>query len=171
MTTGRRRRSPASVDLRTRLLSDLPAALPLVAAWQHGEWGGLEPGDTLERREERLRAHLDGAGLPLTMVALADGNPAGCAGLVAEELSDYADLTPWLSSVYVDPAWRGRGVGTALTLAVERKARDLGWSRLYLCTWTARSLYERLGWRPLRSFERGGRRIEIMVSGGPAAGI
>lgn len=146
-------------------MSDLPAALPLVAAWQHGEWGDLQPGDTLQKREERLQEHLQGAGMPLTVVALVDGGPAGCAGLVAEEQSEHADLTPWLSSVYVDPAYRGRGVGTALTRAVERKAWDLGWSRLYLCTWNAQSFYESLGWSRFRTFTIKETKADIMAIG------
>lgn len=153
------------MNFRLRLLSDLPAAMPLVASWQHEEWGHLQPGDTLRKREERLRAHLGGAGIPLTLLGLVDNTPAGCAWLVAEELPDHADLTPWLSSMFVDPRYRGRGVGTALTRAVERKAFDLGWSRLYLCTWTASSFYERLGWMRLRSFTFEGFHVDIMTIG------
>lgn len=153
------------MDLRIRSLADLPAAVPLVAAWQDSEWGDLEPGDSVEAREERLRAQIPSDGIPLTLLALVNGVAAGSASLVPEELPEHADLAPWLSSVYVLPEYRGRGVGTALTRAVERKATDLGWPRLYLCTWTAQDFYRRLGWTPLRSFERDGVPVDIMVGG------
>ncbi len=153
------------MNLQLRLLADWPALVPLVADWQYREWGHLDPSDSPRARVARLGSHLERDRAPLTFVAMADGRPAGSADLVPEELPDHADLGPWLSNVFVEPELRGRGIGTALTRAVARKAADLGYAELYLCTWTAREFYERLGWRVLRSFEKRGTRVDIMSAG------
>ena len=55
---------------RIEHLADCPQHLALVAAWQQTEFGYLNPSITLEQREARLRDSLQGAGPPLTMVAV-----------------------------------------------------------------------------------------------------
>ncbi len=54
----------------------------------------------------------------------------------------------------VHPAWRRRGIGSALMEAVERAAAGRGAALVALETWVsnleARRFYERLGYRPLR---------------------
>lgn len=59
----------------------------------------------------------------------------------------------WLQSVYVAPAWRGRGVFRSLATAVEKEARsqsDVCGLRLYMepHNHRARVAYTRLGWQP-----------------------
>lgn len=52
--------------------------------------------------------------------------------------------------LWVDPAWRGRGIGRDLMVRLERAARDLGHAALRLATGErqpeAYSLYQSLGW-------------------------
>ncbi len=67
--------------------------------------------------------------------------------MIASDLEERPQLTPWVAAVWVEPRARSRGVGGAL---VERAARDcfaLGIARAYLCARPALSgFYERLGW-------------------------
>jgi GNAT superfamily N-acetyltransferase len=52
----------------------------------------------------------------------------------------------WIGTIWVDPAWRGRGVGKALTLATIEAAEEAGCATLVLvATDAGRPLYERLG--------------------------
>jgi len=55
-----------------------------------------------------------------------------------------------LSGLYVDPAYRGRGIGRALLTAAVDAGRRTGLARLYLETWgkmtSAVHLYESSGW-------------------------
>ncbi len=56
-----------------------------------------------------------------------------------------------LHDLYIDVAWRGRGIGISLLDAVEREARDTGCCKLTLevqeNNTRARSIYDRFGFR------------------------
>jgi GNAT superfamily N-acetyltransferase len=54
----------------------------------------------------------------------------------------------WIGTIWVDPAWRGGGLGKALTLATIEAAESAGCSTLVLvATEAGQQLYERLGFR------------------------
>ncbi|MGW2636816.1 GNAT family N-acetyltransferase [Streptomyces sp. NPDC001348] len=58
-------------------------------------------------------------------------------------------LFGWLADVYVDPAVRGKGVGTGMVGAIREHLRPYGLRRLLLATEDAQGVYEKLGFRPL----------------------
>jgi len=76
-------------------------------------------------------------------LAVADGAVVGAAGV---EVYGDAGL---LRSVAVDPAWRGRGVGAALTRERLEWARARGLGAVYLLTNTAAGYFPRLGFTPV----------------------
>lgn len=53
-----------------------------------------------------------------------------------------------LRSLAVEPAWRGRGLGRALTAAAEARAVAAGARTLVLLTGTADALAQACGWEP-----------------------
>ena len=55
----------------------------------------------------------------------------------------------WLCDVYVDPAYRGDGVGTALLEAVHERLTAWGVKRAMLATQDAHGVYARFGFRPI----------------------
>jgi len=55
----------------------------------------------------------------------------------------------WLCDVYVAPAARGRGLGTALTAAVRDHLAPYGPRRIVLATADAHEVYARIGFAPL----------------------
>jgi GNAT superfamily N-acetyltransferase len=91
---------------------------------------------------------------------LDDGDPAEC--LVADlagEVAGIAQFFPhtdlwedrpvcYLSDLYVDPAWRGQGIGATLIRAVQSHARDRDWGHVYWQTaednHRARGMYDKL---------------------------
>lgn len=60
------------------------------------------------------------------------------------------DGSPWLCMVSVDPAFRGQGLGSALLVEAEQRARRRGHSSVEMCVdrdnRRARALYERNGY-------------------------
>jgi GNAT superfamily N-acetyltransferase len=52
--------------------------------------------------------------IPMTIIALDDGEPIGTAALTDHDMETHRELSPWLGGVYVVPAARGRGVARAL---------------------------------------------------------
>jgi predicted N-acetyltransferase YhbS len=119
--------------------------LPTVAAWQHAEFGYLSPGGSVEQRAERLQGASDKARLPIALVAISDGTLVGSATVAATTLT-HKHLTPWLSSVFVPPQHRGKGIASRLSLAAITEAGRLGFEKMYLLTPKNESLYARLGW-------------------------
>jgi GNAT superfamily N-acetyltransferase len=85
------------------------------------------------------------------IVARVDGEPVGCAGLKRLD-DDVAEI----KRVYVEPAFRGRGIGRPLIAAIEGEARRLGYRRVRLDTGheqpEARHIYETSGYRGIERF-------------------
>ncbi len=87
------------------------------------------------------------------LLAWADGVPAGCGGwrtLVGD------DSVAEIKRMYTAPAWRGRGVATAVLRAIEETAREAGKKRLVLETGRrqpeAIALYSKLGYERIPNF-------------------
>jgi GNAT superfamily N-acetyltransferase len=98
----------------------------------------------------RLRENLNAAPIPLALVAHEGPAFLGTASVIASDLAERPQLTPWVAAVWVDPQARQRGVGAAL---VDRAAQDcfaMDIGRVYLCARPERSsFYEGLGWTPI----------------------
>jgi len=151
---------PAYRKLEIAAPQDAGETLAQVARWLHGEWGAFHGAD-LEDTRVWLQGVLDNRPEEALMVACADGEPVGVALLVACDLPERSELTPWLSSLYVLPEWRGKTIGRRLVGAITMLARHHGHARLYLYTSTPR-LYEKLGWRDLETLAIDGRQFRLM---------
>ncbi|GAB1330645.1 GNAT family N-acetyltransferase [Streptomyces sennicomposti] len=78
---------------------------------------------------------------------------SGAQAAYARVVTDEATFA-WLCDVYVDPAVRGKGIGTALVGAVRDHLRPHGLRRVLLATADAHGVYEKIGFRPLDRPER-----------------
>lgn len=79
-------------------------------------------------------------------VARADGAAVGCIGL-----RPFSESVGELKRLYVDPAFRGRGLARSLVAAAIDAARRIGYTALVLDTlasmWPAIALYESFGFK------------------------
>jgi len=147
--------------LRIEYLADHGSQLPRLAEWHFAEFGYLNPTNTLERYIERLTAALQKSDLPTAFIALDDDKLLGSASLVRQTIT-HPHLSPWLSSVYVDPQHRGRGIASALVGRVERAAAGMGSDRIHLFTPSSEKLYASLGWELMEYSHHHQLRIAIM---------
>jgi monoamine oxidase len=146
-----------------------PELAPLLARWHVAEWGHLYPQwDEAVAADEFLAMRQPGR-IPTTWVAFAGAGrtPADVLGSVSliddDELDGYRHLRPWLASLYVVPAARGRGVGSALVAHVVAAARALDLARVHLFTEDGAGWYRALGWRTLEQVSVRGEAAEVMV--------
>lgn len=149
--------------VRIENIANHPALIETVAHWQWEEWGHLDPADSLAARIASLRDQMDPDRIPTTFIALDGDEPLGSASLVEDDMSTHRELSPWLASVYVTPAARGRGLASALVRRVVRQAATLGIARLYLYTPDAQGLYAKLGWWVIATEHFEGQLVTIMA--------
>jgi GNAT superfamily N-acetyltransferase len=104
-------------------------------------------GTPLDYITGRLCENMNAEPLPIALVAHDGGKFLGTASVIASDLEQRPQHTPWVAAVWVEPQARWRGVGGAL---VGRAAHDcfaLGIARAYLCARPALTgFYERRGW-------------------------
>jgi GNAT superfamily N-acetyltransferase len=95
----------------------------------------------------RLAENMTAKTLPLALVA-HDGNRfLGTASVIASDLAERPQFTPWVAAVWVEPDARRHGVGAILVDRAAEAALSLGFSPVYLCARRARAnFYQRLGW-------------------------
>jgi N-acetylglutamate synthase-like GNAT family acetyltransferase len=127
-------------------LANYPDALPILAEWQHREWGHLRAGDNLEKRRARLLGYSNRDRIPLTVVALDNGEVLGSASLVFHDMETRMELTPWLASVFVGEEHRRKGIGAELVQRIMAEAGKLDVPLLYLYTVHSVKFYAALGW-------------------------
>jgi GNAT superfamily N-acetyltransferase len=151
------------IAMQIAYLADHPHHISTVATWQYDEWGHLNPGDSVPGRIARLSEHRGRPGIPTTLIALENDVIMGSAGLVVNDLRSHPDLTPFMASVYVTPAYRRRGVATALATQMKVIAQQLGFPTLYLITPDQQQLYARLGWLAQHDLDYRGEFVTLMA--------
>ncbi len=151
--------------------------IPLLAEAHVAEWGDLYELWGVEaawREFEVMRADA----VPITFIALSDDDEwLGSVSLIADDdLPGFGHVGPWIASLYVVPAARGRGIARALLAHATGWAAAHDIARLYLftagsATATAgerdlavqQAMYQSLGWVPLAVAEAHGHPVAVMV--------
>jgi N-acetylglutamate synthase-like GNAT family acetyltransferase len=149
-------------DIEIKYLSDDPEIISTLARWTYEEWGHLVPGRTLETAHEKVRQSLGPSKIPLTLVASLNGELVGTAGIDTADMSTHPELSPWMVSVYVDPAHRMKGIGTVLCNRIKDEFARLGIKTAYLFTPDQENYYTRLGWKTFLKEEYREEQVTIM---------
>jgi GNAT superfamily N-acetyltransferase len=112
-----------------------------------------EAGYPLDYISGRLTENLSAEPLPIALIAHDGAKLLGTVSVIASDLEERPDYTPWVAALWVEPHARSRGIGGALVGRATRDCFALGIARAYLCARPALTgFYERLGWIPI---ERG----------------
>ena len=150
--------------IKIDLLKNHPTTIPRLAKiWQEVLGSIWVPDVPIERVEQNFLKHLNENIMPLTFIALENGNPVGMCSL-RENDGIRPDLMPWLGSLVVDPAFQQQGIGKMLMDMTKQKAKILGFETLYLFVFdpTIPNYYERLGWQKIGMDEFKGYPVTVM---------
>lgn len=150
------------MNLRIDYLSRDRKLLETVSEWLHREFSHYNPGETLQIRIGWFEPRMGSTEIPLTLVAFLDDEPVGTASLIANDMEDRPELSPWLASVFVLPTFRGRGIASALCRRVVEEAKRLGHKTLYLFTPDQEALYAKLGWERFELTKYHGEPVVLM---------
>lgn len=126
-------------------LKSVPEHVEEVSYWLWEEWGEAA-GYSLDELVYRTQHCMQEEGVPQTLVALHEGQPAGVVSLWMNDLKTRQDLYPWMATLYVKPEYRNLKIGQALQLAsIEAARNSTGFPYLYLIT-ELDGYYEKTGW-------------------------
>ena len=136
--------TPTISDLRERPEFFDTVADRIWSAWW--EWRDFPLSYIRGRLEENMNAEA----IPFALVAHEGATFLGTASVIASDLEDLPQYTPWVAAVWVDPKHRKRRVGRALVERAVDGVFALGIDRAYLCAPEARrNFYSRQGWLPI----------------------
>ena len=132
------------MNTRSDHLLQHPGHVRLVAGWIYHEFWEGRAGYSVETFEALLHEASDPDHIPLSLIALTDGRPAGTVNLIHNDDAIRPHLHPWLAALVVVPEFRRRGVGADLVRALVGEARRLGFFELFLGT-DIPGFYQKLG--------------------------
>ena len=131
-------------DLRQRPEFFDDVADRIWSAWW--EWRDVP----LEYIRGRLRENLNAQPIPFALVAHEGATFLGTASVIASDLEDLPQYTPWVAAVWVECKHRKRQIGRSLVARALDDAFALGIERAYLCAPPERrTFYLRQGWQPM----------------------
>ena len=124
------------------------AAIATIASWYVHEWNTPEPDTREALANQPTKAVILQLGAYLNNMLVATGGLRSEVNLVKVH-PQFVHLGPWIGLLYTAVGHRGNGIGAQLLSAFESEAQKLGFSTIYLYTFTAEALYTRMGWEPL----------------------
>jgi len=141
-------------------LSQAPAVRETCIRWADREWGAVAGFSHADWEAEYSR--IDAHPTDEVFVAFQGDTPVGMVWLLEHEgVETHRHLTPWLSSLVVDPAHRDTGIARALIAHVEDYAAAGGDEILYLLTETPNIYFSR-GWEVLDTAPLGDKDVFVM---------
>lgn len=131
-------------------LADHPETIPTLSQWFRAQWPEYYADWTLADMAQDFYEDAKHSGIPIRLVAFADGELAGTIILREEATWTLPEYRPGLGGLLVAEQYRGRGIGTELVKAGMKVAEEQGYARVYATTAAARGILERLGWQQLQ---------------------
>ena len=91
--------------------------------------------------------------------AVADGRIVGMATIAKTDYYPLPEIYPWVSTIFVSEAYRGRRISEALIDCANQYARRLGFARTYIPT-AHIGLYEKYGYQYVRDIVNYGNGVD-----------
>lgn len=133
------------------------------ARWAVEQWKRDFPYDTVDWYLNLYDAADSALSLPVVLAALLNDEFVGTGSLIADdELPDAMEPGPWIAAVFVAEWARRQGIGEALIHSLTSRARELGFSTVYLYTEHGAPWYEKMGWTRLRVTQLSDHNVTVM---------
>jgi GNAT superfamily N-acetyltransferase len=142
-----------AIDIRKATIDDVPLLLRLIRGLAEYE----KLSDKVTATESDLREHLFGPDAKAeAVIARSAGQPVGLAVYVTVYSTFSGKPGLYLEDLYVDPEYRGRGIGRRLISWVARQGAQSGCVRMNwsVLDWNepALAFYDSLGAEPVKSW-------------------
>jgi len=133
------------------------------ARWAVEQWKRDFPYDTVDWYLDLYDAADSATVLPVVHAALSNDEFVGTGSLIADdELPDAPEPGPWIAAVFVAEWARRQGIGEALIDSLTSRARELGFTTVYLYTEHGAPWYEKMGWTRLRVTQLSDHNVTVM---------
>jgi len=126
------------------------------------EWQHLYTGWDAEAALREFESQRADGTLPLSLVAMEGDELLGMVSIIFDDLPGHEHLNPWLASLFVLPAHRGKETGSRLVHEAEKSLIRNGVPAAYLFTESARSFFEKLGWQTIERATCNGHPVAIL---------
>lgn len=119
-----------------------------IAQWYFDEWN-----TSIEKTSRRL-SNQPSEDTLLQLVLSSNQQVVATGGLcnnvnIYKEHPKLKRFGPWIGLLYTQTEYRNKGLGSILLKGIERYAITKDLNKIYLYTFTAESLYQRLGWKEI----------------------
>jgi GNAT superfamily N-acetyltransferase len=142
-------------------LADHPEVIPTLAEWFCAQWPAYYAERTPADIAQDFYSEANRTGIPIRLVAFADGELAGTITLREQAFWDLPEYRPGLGGLFVVEQHRGRGIGSELVKAGMQVAREQGYTRVFTTTATANGILERLRWQRVRAVSHGDEQLML----------
>eukprot|EP00729_Bicosta_minor_P010444 gene10444-19421_t len=147
----------SAIEVRRVAPGDGPA-IEILAEHHHKAFGHRSPATRVAEMLLHAKTSSSPSTIPMTLIAFCDGELAGSCRICADDFDGKRpQFTPWLATLLVLPAHRGKGVGSALANVAAEEVEDAGDAEaIYL--WAidrvvAEKMYMKLGWSVIEETE------------------
>jgi len=127
-------------------LCNNPEYINKVANWIYDEFVVKTGGSLTYEEVVAYLSETNKKDYPFVFVAVYDNKCMATVSIFENDLKTQKELTPWLASLYVEPKYRGKGVGEKLIERIKSEVKQLGFNTLYLRTEYTADYYKQLGW-------------------------
>jgi N-acetylglutamate synthase-like GNAT family acetyltransferase len=135
-------------------MQDYEGGIDAAIQYYHDKWGNEENYAFFE--DAIKHSSKEKTGLPRFFVLVRGDKIIGCCGLIANDFISRHDLLPWLAGVFIEESERGKALGDFMMNEVEKDAKRIGYSSIYLTT-DHDGYYEKYGWKRMEDgYERSG---------------
>lgn|SRR5574344_2498874 len=109
------------------------------------EWGKKKNNDEMKLYIQKKMESIKNTDKVISVVGLIENNKLiGFISLFKSDGEERQDLTPWYATMYVKKEYRGLGYSKELNIAILKKAKQLGFDKVYLKS-NLQNYYEKFG--------------------------